>query len=83
LPGKPETSYRAFGKACFEISLSEVVMNEQQKRKDKETEAKVREAISLKYAFGDDAARKFLKLRGVDPDLAERVLAADPAELRN
>jgi hypothetical protein len=58
-------------------------MNEQIERKDKETEAKVREAIAMKHAFGDDAARTFLKLRGVDPDLTERVLTADPAKLRN
>jgi hypothetical protein len=59
-------------------------MSEQQhERKDKDTEAKVREAISLKHAFGDGAARTFLKLRGVDPDLAERVLTAKPSKLRN
>jgi hypothetical protein len=58
-------------------------MSEQHERKDKETEAKVREALTMKNAFGDDAARRFLKLRGVDPDLAERILTAKPNKLRN
>jgi hypothetical protein len=61
----------------------EDVMNEQHERKDKDTEAQVREAISMKHAFGDDAARRFLKLRGVDPDLTERVLKAPPSKLRH
>jgi hypothetical protein len=58
-------------------------MNEQYERKDLETETKVREALHMKRAFGDDAARTFLKLRGVDPDLTERVLTAAPSQLRN
>jgi hypothetical protein len=58
-------------------------MNEQHARTDRDTEAKVREALSMKNAFGDDAARTFLKLRGVDPDLTERVLAAPPSQLRS
>ncbi|MET0855717.1 MAG: hypothetical protein ABWY27_03115 [Telluria sp.] len=57
-------------------------MSEQHERKDKETEAKVREAINMKHAFGDNAARTFLKMRGVDPDLTERVLTAEPTRLR-
>lgn len=58
-------------------------MSEQYQRTDRETEAKVREALNMKYAFGDDAARTFLKLRGVDPDLTERVLTAPRTQLRN
>jgi hypothetical protein len=37
----------------------------------------------MKNAFGDNAARTFLKLRGVNPDLAERVLTAPPSQLRS
>lgn len=58
-------------------------MNAQYERNDMETEAKVREALNMKHAFGDDAARKFLALRGVDPDLTERVLTAPPTHLRS
>ena len=58
-------------------------MNQLHERSDKETESKVREAIQMKQAFGDDAARTFLRLRGIDPDLAERVLTAPPSQLRN
>lgn len=57
-------------------------MTAQHARTDFDTEAKIREALNMKYAFGDDAARTFLKLRGIDPDLTERVLAARPEELR-
>lgn len=57
-------------------------MSEQHERTDRETEASVREALNMKYAFGDDAARTFLKLRGVDPELSERVLTAPRSQLR-
>lgn len=58
-------------------------MTGQRERKDVETEAKIREALNMKHAFGDDAARKFLTLRGIDPDLADRVLTASPEQLRS
>lgn len=57
-------------------------MTAQHERTDFDTEAKIREALNMKHAFGDDAARTFLKLRGIDPDLTERVLTARPEELR-
>lgn len=57
-------------------------MSEQIERKDTETEAKLREALTMKRAFGDDAARTFLKLRGIDPDLSERILTAPREQLR-
>lgn len=57
-------------------------MNQLHERIDKETETNVREAVQMKQAFGDDAARTFLRLRGIDPDLAERVLTAPPSQLR-
>jgi hypothetical protein len=58
-------------------------MSDEHERKDKDTEAKIREAISMKSAFGDDAARRFLKMRGVNPDLTERILKAPPSRLRH
>lgn len=57
-------------------------MTTQHERTDFDTEAKIREALNMKYAFGDDAARTFLKLRGIDPDLTDRVLTAPPEQLR-
>lgn len=50
-------------------------------RTDFETAKKIDEALAMKVAFGDDVARKFLQLRGIDPALAERVLTA-PREQR-
>lgn len=54
----------------------------QHERKDVETAAKIREALNMKHAFGDDAARKFLNLRGIDPDLTDRILTSRPEQLR-
>jgi hypothetical protein len=56
-------------------------MNDHAPRTDIETAKKVDEAIAMKLAFGDDVARKFLLLRGIDPELAERVIKA-PREQR-
>jgi hypothetical protein len=56
-------------------------MSDFQPRTDLETAKKVDEAIAMKLAFGDDVARKFLLLRGIDPELAERVITA-PREQR-
>lgn len=56
-------------------------MNDYTPRTDIETAQKVDEAIAMKLAFGDDVARKFLLLRGIDPELAERVITA-PREQR-
>lgn len=56
-------------------------MNDYKPRIDLDTAQKVDEAIAMKLAFGDDVARKFLLLRGIDTELAERVLAA-PREQR-
>ncbi|MFC0134737.1 hypothetical protein [Massilia eurypsychrophila] len=57
-------------------------MEELHERKDQDTEEKVREAIAMKTAFGTDVARTFLKMRGIDSDLTERVLKAPPEQLR-
>jgi hypothetical protein len=56
-------------------------MNDHAPRTDVTTARQVDEAIAMKLAFGDDVARKFLLLRGIDPDLTERVLTA-PREQR-
>lgn len=57
-------------------------MIEQHQRTDHKTETEVREALAMKRAFGLDTARTFLKLRGVNPDLAERVISATREQLR-
>jgi hypothetical protein len=51
-------------------------------RKDRETAAKVNEALVMQRALGDEAARRFLKLQGVNHKLAERVLTAPPEQRR-
>ena len=56
-------------------------MNDYKPRTDVETAKHVDEAIAMKLAFGDDVARKFLLLRGIDPELTERVITA-PREQR-
>jgi hypothetical protein len=58
-------------------------MGEQYERKDHDTEEQVREALAMKGAFGVDVARTFLKLRGIEPELTERVLTAPPEQLRS
>jgi hypothetical protein len=58
-------------------------MAEQQARNDLDSEQKIREALAMKGAFGADVARTFLKLRGVDPAVTERVLSAPKEQLRN
>jgi hypothetical protein len=68
---------------CYKcITYREKVMEELHERKDHDTEEKVREAIAMKTAFGTDVARTFLKMRGIDSDLTERVLKAPPEQLR-
>ncbi len=47
---------------------------EKRAREDKRTEAEVREAEKMQRAFGDDAARSFLKKREVPEEVASRVL---------
>lgn len=51
-------------------------MEQYKERTDLETAAKVNEALGIQHAFGNDVARRFLKLRNVDPDVTERVLTA-------
>lgn len=57
-------------------------MQELHERKDRDTEQKVSEAIAMKNAFGTDVARTFLKMRGINSELTERVLTAPPEQLR-
>lgn len=44
------------------------------RRRDHDTAAHVAEAASLKRAFGNDAAQRFLRLRGINDDLAAEAL---------
>ena len=46
----------------------------QDRRQDHETAAQVAEAAALKRAFGSDAAQRFLKLRGINDELAQEAL---------
>ncbi len=41
------------------------------RRQDHETATQVHEAIALQRAFGSDAAQRFLKLRGIDGEIAQ------------
>lgn len=45
-----------------------------ERRQDHDTAAHVAEATSLKRAFGNDAAQRFLRLRGINDDLAAEAL---------
>jgi hypothetical protein len=65
------------------VSYRENDMAEQHERKDHETEEKVREALEMKSAFGSDVARTFMRMRGINPELTERVLTAPPGQLRS
>lgn len=44
------------------------------RRRDHDTAAHVAEASNLKRAFGNDAAQRFLRLRGIHDDLAAEAL---------
>lgn len=44
------------------------------RRQDHDTAAHVAEATDLKRAFGNDAAQRFLRLRGINDDLAAEAL---------
>ena len=57
-------------------------MAEHHERKDHETEQQIREALAMKSALGSDVARTFMRMRGIKPELAERVLTAPPGQLR-
>ena len=44
------------------------------RRQDHDTAGQVHEAIALQRAFGSDAAQRFLKLRGIDGEIAQNAL---------
>lgn len=44
------------------------------RRQDHDTAAQVTEAAALKRAFGNDAAQRFLRLRGINDELAAEAL---------
>lgn len=47
---------------------------QEERRRDQETAAQIAEAAALQRAFGSDAAQRFLKLRGIDDELAQDLL---------
>lgn len=54
--------------------MEETERRQEDRRQDHETAAQVEEAAALKRAFGSDAALRFLKLRGIDDELAQDAL---------
>ena len=55
-------------------------MDETDRRHDHDTANKIDEALRVQQAFGDDVAQKYLKLRGIGEEIAQRVLAASAAQ---
>ncbi len=54
--------------------MEETERRQEDRRQDHETAAQVEEAAALKRAFGSDAALRFLKLRGINDELAQDAL---------
>jgi hypothetical protein len=55
-------------------------MDETDRRHDHDTASKIDEALRVQQAFGNDVAQKYLKLRGIGEEIAQRVLAASAAQ---
>lgn len=51
--------------------MDENERRKEDRRQDQETAAQVSEAAALQRAFGSDAAQRFLKLRGINDELAQ------------
>lgn len=54
--------------------MDDTERRQEDRRQDHETAAQVEEAAALKRAFGSDAALRFLKLRGINDELAQEAL---------
>ena len=54
--------------------MDETERRQEDRRQDHETASHLQEAIALQRAFGSDAAQRFLKLRGIDGDIAQDAL---------
>ena len=54
--------------------MEETERRREDRRQDHDTAAQVNEATALKRAFGSDAAERFLKLRGINDELAREAL---------
>lgn len=54
--------------------MDESDRRQEDRRQDHETAAQVHEAIALQRAFGSDAAQRFLKLRGIDGEIAQNAV---------
>lgn len=57
-------------------------MTRPEKRGDRATAEKVKEALAMQRAFGDVAATRFLEQRGISSVLVQRVLSAPPDRRR-
>ena len=54
--------------------MDESDRRQEDRRQDHETAAQVHEAIALQRTFGSDAAQRFLKLRGIDGEIAQNAV---------
>jgi len=54
--------------------MDETERRGEDRRQDHEKASQVHEAIALQRAFGSDAALRFLKLRGIDGEIAQNAL---------
>jgi hypothetical protein len=57
-------------------------MDSPERRHDSDTAGQIEEALRMQDAFGNDVAQRYLKLRGISDELAQRVLAASDQRLR-
>ncbi len=54
--------------------MDENERRKEDRRQDQETASQVAEAAALQRAFGSDAAQRFLKLRGINDELAQNLV---------
>lgn len=54
--------------------MDENERRKEDRRQDQDTAAQVAEAAALQRAFGSDAAQRFLKLRGINDELAQNLV---------
>ncbi len=54
--------------------MEETERRREDRRQDHDTAAQINEASALKRAFGSDAAERFLKLRGINDEVAREAL---------
>lgn len=54
--------------------MDENERRQEERRQDQLTATQISEAAALQRAFGSDAAQRFLKLRGINDELAQDLL---------